>query len=328
MRFREWLESSTIDDVIKAKGTRSKDIDRMSTEDRIWDAMWYFGREEVTSIGVFSAETNKTDFIQILTINDLLQHLVEYLKINDTVNLETFEKEFLQLPLCSFMTCKTEDSQPLFLGRETCLRKLIDTLAESQEYNLGNRIFVGDKDNIEDTVSVKDLVHYIFVCSHSIQDILQAHALPALYPGTKTPSPLSSSALVESSESAWTALKKLLDFCPFQVVGITDPSTGNLIGYLSATDFMPAENQQDIFPLVSNLKLSVAEFSRLICKTPTRLIDAFTFRDNMTLEQLIERFLKLGVDMLWRIAFTGQVIGVVTTYDLLNYFKRCSDLCY
>jgi CBS-domain-containing membrane protein len=335
MRFSEWLESNTAEDVLLAKTPNSDDFASISTEDTIWKAMWDLGSHDISAVTVYSKGTGGDDvktYSYILTINDILNYVKSFLdrcSADDLKCSEWIKKECLDHPISKLIESvgpETARLKPVFVQPDTTVAKLIEIWVEEQAYSASHRVLVGCEDSVHDVLTMTDLIHYCFVNSHQLSDVMQAHALSALYPGTKTPTPFSSNSLIDETESAWSALQKLLDASPVQVVGVTDPCNGNLIGYLSSRDFMPSAHSDQIFCIIKNLHKSVAQFVRSTSSSPSRLIDAVTFRDNMNLEQLIERLLKLRVHMLWRIAFTGQVIGMVTAIDVLRYFKRCSDL--
>lgn len=335
MKFSDWLQSNTVGDVLLAKTPNSDDFTAISIDDTIWKAMWGLGSHDISAVSVYSNDLDadgRVIYQYIITINDILGYVKNFLNRSSCDNLKCSEwvkKECLDLPVSKIietLSHEVERIKPVFVQRETTILQLIEIWVEKQAYNASHRVLVGCENNVHDVLTMTDLIHYCFVNSHQLKDVMQAHALSALYPGTKTPSPFSSSSLVDETESAWSALQKLLDSSPIQVVGVTDPCTGNLIGYLSSMDFMPIAHRDQVFSIFSNLHKSVAQFIRSTSSSPSRLIDAVTFRDTMTLEQLIERLLKLRVHMLWRIAFTGQVIGIVTAIDVLRYFKRCFDL--
>lgn len=330
MKLSEWMKNSTVDDVLKAK-PREKygSFLCISVNDTIWEAMWLLGRNDIMALCVYTEEDGKRTYQYVLTINDILQKLRHYLNQQSDwkkVDANRIKAEFLERPVDTVVKMEASDSLPVFVQRTDHLCNLVNLWVEESSYSLARRVLIGDEHEVTDVLTMADFIHYCFVSAHQLPEVMLAQALPALYPGTKTPSPISSSSLVDENESAWDALNKLLDFMPVQVVGITDTIMGNLIGYLSSMDFMPSKNKNDIFRILASLPKPVASFVQNICQSPSRMIDAVTFRDHMTLEQLIERLLKMRVHMLWRIAFTGQVIGVVTAGDILAYFKRCSDL--
>ncbi len=338
MRFQEWLQANTVNDILLSKTCTTDTVLTISRDDTIWNAMWAFGHNEISAIAVYTTvedEKEKTmatrRYEHILTINDVLEYLYNYLEHSRCKPIpdEELKDTCFNLRISEYIRLHRSEHhpQPIFVKSSCNLRNLVEIWIGKSAYTSSHRVFVGSETDLQDVLTITDFIHYCFVNSHQIQDVLQAHALPALFPGTKTPSPLGSSGLVEDTETAWVALRKLLDHAPTQVVGVLDNYTGNLIGYLSSMDFLPCCFPDEIFKVISHLNEPVSTFINLVCKTPSRAIDAVTFRDNMTLEQLIERLLKLRVHLLWRFSFTGQIIGVVTAIDVLRYFKRCADSC-
>lgn len=329
MKFVDWLLQNTVDDLLLSKTTKSDAFVTLSSNETVWDAFWILGSNDISAVSVYD-ERDATTFRFILTINDLLLALKIHLGSTENAikDEQLLKCKFLDTPVGELMVQSQYKyhPEPIYVDLDCNLRELIRLWISQDMYASSHRVFVGCARKVKDVLTVTDFLHYCFVNAHKLDDVMQVHALSALYPGSKTPSPLSSSGIIDAKDTAWSALNKILDFFPTHVVGITDSLNGNLIGYLSSMDFMPSETPADVFSLVSHLDQSVASYVKNICKGTTRMIDAVTFRDQMTLEQVLERLLKLRVHMLWRIAWTGQVIGVVTAMDILMYFNRRAEL--
>lgn len=337
MRFNEWLETHTVDDVLRAKTEKSDNFLSMPVEGSIWDAMWIMGSNDISAISVFTRNENHPgilSFDYIITINEILAFIRLFLQDDLTtkkLDVDGLKKNCLKLPMSQLVEAlqdKADKLKPIFIQRDSKLSALVDIWICDTAYDASHRVLVGSRRDVEDVVTMTDFIHYCFVHAHQLPDIMQAQALSALYPGTRTPSPLSPSCMVDERDTAWNAMQKLLDASPLQVVGIKENSSGTLVGYLSSMDFMPCVDVDQIFEIIASLECTVNKFVRFVTKSPIRLIDSVTFREHMTLEKLIERLLKLRVHMLWRLALTGQVIGVVTAVDVLRYFKRSCDLGY
>lgn len=346
MKLSDWLQSCTVEDIVLSKTKKTDMFYSVPSSSALIDVMWLLGTLDISAITIYETDSAETAedtgqgchwcshpkrlYTKILTAADLLKHLFDALgslSKNFEHDIKNIETECLQRPISDILHSKALASrtQPIFVSMSDNLVRLLDIWVDSKEPGFSSqRVLIGNEHNVVGIVTMADLLHYVFVNAHQLPQVMQVHALPALYPGTKTPSPIQEENLVEEDEKAWIALRKLVHTSCSGVLGIIDSLNGTLIGSMGPMDFLPSKEKNEVYQMVGSLNLSVANFTRHVCKNPTRMIDAVTFREQMTLEELIERLLKLRVHLLWRLGLTGHVIGMVTVYDILNYLKQSS----
>jgi CBS domain-containing protein len=340
MKIKDWLQSNTVADVMLSKTKRSHTFYSVPNTCPIADVMVLLGSNDISAIAVYDEvmgdsgfchwECSKRSYKIILTAADILKFFFETITCLKARNVSShqIESECLDLPIAAILESLDliERKSPLFIKKEEKLCELLEIWIEAPEPDFSShRVLVGNEENVEGVVTMADFLHYVYVSAHQLQEVLQVHALAALYPGTKTPSPIQSQSLIVDTEKTFEVLKRLVHSSCSGVVGIVDGINGTLLGSISVMEFLPVKSKSEIFIIIDSLEKPIFSFTKNVCNNPAaRLVDVITFREQMNMEDLIQRLLKLRVHLLWRLGFTGHVIGMVTVHDILKYLRSCS----
>eukprot|EP00429_Kryptoperidinium_foliaceum_P059598 CAMPEP_0176092380 /NCGR_PEP_ID=MMETSP0120_2-20121206/46281_1 /TAXON_ID=160619 /ORGANISM="Kryptoperidinium foliaceum, Strain CCMP 1326" /LENGTH=202 /DNA_ID=CAMNT_0017426295 /DNA_START=64 /DNA_END=669 /DNA_ORIENTATION=- len=139
-----------------------------------------------------------------------------------------------------------------------------------------------------------------------------------------TPNPI----CLKTTDSVDDAIQKLLNL-GFNGAPVVDPIAGNLVGIISAFDFLSKEEGGTLLPLVQdgnpqNLKLAADAARRICAKTVEDLmsLDPLTISPNTTMKEAAEIMTRDRCHRLCVVDGEGALIGVLATSDVMRHVLK------